>query len=155
MIPRYRPDLPLPPYAFHPGGPWPHPISDPAGHSHGVRPEPLEPITNENATAHPTHRRAIDLFNHGFYREAHEVWESLWMAAGRRGPTADFLKGLIHLAAAGVKIREGVPAGVRSHGARAAELFAPFTEPIMLGLELAQVRRIAGWLRDERDIVNI
>ena len=36
---------------------------------------------------------------------------------------ADFLKGLIKLAAAGVKHREGNPGGVRSHVRRAAELW--------------------------------
>ena len=35
---------------------------------------------------------------------------------------ADFLKGLIKLAAAGVKLREGNPRGVKRHAARAGEL---------------------------------
>lgn len=151
---RYRPDLPLPPYAFYPGGPHPHPISDPAGHSHGIAHAKPEPISNGNATAHPLHRWALDLFNHGYYWEAHEAWEGLWMAAGRRGPMADFLKGLIHLAAAGVKVREGVPAGVASHARRAEKLFAPFAEPVFLALELAQVRRIASWLLAEPRFAN-
>jgi predicted metal-dependent hydrolase len=67
--------------------------------------------------------RGLDLCNHGYYWEAHEAWESLWHAAGRKGTTADFLKGLIKLAAAGVKVREGRPGGVASHAAGAAELF--------------------------------
>ena len=50
---------------------------------------------------------AVDLFNHGYYWESHEVWESLWHACGRRGTAADFLKSLIKLAAAGVKVAEG------------------------------------------------
>jgi predicted metal-dependent hydrolase len=65
----------------------------------------------------------MDLFNHGYYWEAHEVWESLWNACGRTGPTADFLKGLIQLAVAGVKVREGKPLGVDTHARRAGELF--------------------------------
>jgi predicted metal-dependent hydrolase len=64
----------------------------------------------------------LDLFDNGLYWEAHEIWEGLWHAAGRRGTIADFLKGLIRLAAAGVKHREGRPAGVKSHSARAVEL---------------------------------
>jgi hypothetical protein len=51
------------------------------------------------------------------------VWEGLWKACGRSGTTADFLKGLIKLAAAGVKHREGRNEGVRRHAARAVELF--------------------------------
>lgn len=66
----------------------------------------------------------IDLFNHGFYWEAHEAWESLWHVLGRRGGDADFLKALIKLAAAGVKAREGRASGVVTHALRAKELFA-------------------------------
>ena len=64
------------------------------------------------------------LFDAGYYWEAHEVWETLWHAAGRRGPTADILRGLIKLAAAGVKVRERREAGVRTHARRASECFA-------------------------------
>jgi len=64
----------------------------------------------------------IDLFQHGFYWEAHETWEGLWHAVGRAGPWGDLLKGLIKLAAAGVKSREGRREGVLRHATRAAEL---------------------------------
>ena len=77
---------------------------------------------------------AIDLFNQGFYWEAHEAWEGLWHAAGRRGPTADLLKGLIKLAAAGVKARECRPEGVKLHAARAAELLEPSRGRIVFGI---------------------
>ncbi len=69
-------------------------------------------------------RYAADLFNHGYYWEAHEVWEQLWVAAGRQDAHADFLKGLIKLAAAGVKCRQGQIEGVRRHALRAAALLA-------------------------------
>ncbi len=47
------------------------------------------------------------------------------LACGRPpGPTADVLRGLIKLAAAGVKVREGREPGVRTHARRAAECFA-------------------------------
>ena len=107
--PRYS-SRPLPPYSYVPGQ-QPHPISDPAGHSHGHPPEPVQPLDESNWRTNQTWLWAIDLFNHGFYWEAHEAWEGLWHAAGRRGQTAEFLKGLIKLAAAGVKAREGPPRG--------------------------------------------
>ena len=106
---------PLPPYTHIPGV-TPHPISDPAGHSYA---EPkllagllereqteLAPLTWVNLPLHPEFEWAARLFNAGYYWEAHEAWESLWHMAGRVGPLADFLKGLIKLAAAGVKLRE-------------------------------------------------
>ncbi len=121
-IPRYCPERLLPPYSYVPGLA-PHPTSDPRGHSFGVQVEKAAPLTEEPFHTNETYLYALDLFNHGFYWEAHEAWEALWHVAGRKGATADFLKGLIKLAAAGVKAREGRAAGVRQHAARAEELF--------------------------------
>jgi hypothetical protein len=120
--PRWLPGEPLPPYSFVPGR-FPHPYSDPAGHSHGQRGPGGSPADSDRWQECLPYLRGLDLFNHGYYWEAHEVWEGLWHACGRRGPSADFFKGLIQLAVAGVKVREGKPAGVRKHAARAAELF--------------------------------
>jgi hypothetical protein len=120
-LPRYCPQRALPPYSYVPGLA-PHPTSDPRGHSFGVHESAAEPLEETSFRSNATYLYAIDLFNHGFYWEAHETWEALWHAAGRRGPTADFLKGLIKLAAAGVKAREGRAAGVRQHAQRAEEL---------------------------------
>ena len=75
----------------------------------------------------------LDLFNFGYYWEAHETWEQIWHAAGRSGPLADFIKGLIKLAAAGVKARERRPEGVRRHALRAAELFSYVAETLPPG----------------------
>jgi predicted metal-dependent hydrolase len=120
--PRYLPDRPLPPYTYVPGRS-PHPVSDPAGHLFGRAQEPAAPIDADNWHTNRAYLYGIDLFNHGYYWEAHETWEALWHLSGRKGITADFLKGLIKLAAAGVKVREGNPRGVRSHTANAAKLF--------------------------------
>jgi len=93
----------------------------------------------------------IDLFNHGFYWEAHEAWESLWHVLGRRGSDADFLKALIKLAAAGVKAREGRPGGVVSHALRAKALFvmlaaspAPMAERLELPSLISFADQIAA-----------
>jgi hypothetical protein len=126
---RLVPDEPFPPYSYVTGR-FPHPITDPAGHSFGAIPEPISAPASNQWRDCRTHLYALDLFNHGYYWEAHEAWEALWHASGRAGAAADFFKGLIKLAAAGVKAREGRPEGVRTHGRRAAELF----EQIAAGL---------------------
>ncbi|MDX2039208.1 MAG: DUF309 domain-containing protein [Isosphaeraceae bacterium] len=114
----------LPPYTYIPGGRHPHPIREPGGHMHGRRHEQPPPIADElGGTGSPAFDQGKRLFEAGYYWEAHEAWESLWHAHGRTGPTADLLKGLIKLAAAGVKVREGQPHGVRVHAARAGDLF--------------------------------
>ena len=113
----------LPPYTYVPGGPWPHPISSPQGHSYGQAASKGLLATEPTGPQSPRFRRGVALFNAGYYWEAHEVWEGLWHAYGRHGVLADVIKALIKLAAAGVKVREGQEHGVRVHARRAAELF--------------------------------
>ncbi len=99
------------------------------------------PITDDGRgwDESPLYRRGVSLFNAGYYWEAHEAWEGLWHAHGRRGPTAEVLKGLIKLAAAGVKVRQGQRHGVCTHTARAARIFESVREQVgnrWLGLDL-------------------
>lgn len=139
--PRYVPAIPLPPYAHIPGQGLPHPVNDPRGHLYAEKGQSHEPpITPRVLSTLPTdpacRRRALaallaadsrwlyalDLLNQGFYWEAHEAWESFWNALGRTTSEALFVQGLIHLAAACVKVREGKPNGVARHVQRAREL---------------------------------
>lgn len=112
----------LPPYSYVPGR-FPQPVTDPAGHSYGQPPRKVPPLDPARWEQSREFCHALRLFDAGYYWEAHEAWEVLWMAAGRKGADATALKGLIKLAAAGVKAREGNAAGVERHARRAAELF--------------------------------
>src|SRR5689334_23294646 len=96
---RLLPGVPLPPYGFVPGR-FPHPTRDPEGHSHGQAPPPADPLDPGRWAGCRDYLLGLDLFNHGYYWEAHEAWERLWNAAGRHGATAELLQGLIKLAAA-------------------------------------------------------
>jgi hypothetical protein len=136
-----------PPYSYVPGGPWPHPIGDPGGHSFGRRGEVIAPIVGDDWRGCPAYLRGVALFNDGYYWEAHEAWELVWHAHGRKGPIADVVRALIKLAAAGVKVREGQPGGVSIHATRAAALLeatASEVGPRLLGLDL---RALAGTAR--------
>ncbi len=143
---------PLPPYSYVPGGLWPHPISSPEGHSSGHRPPlPNGIAPGEGWRESRDYLRGHALFDAGYYWEAHEVWEGLWHAHGRKGPIADVLKALIKLAASGVKVREGNPRGVTTHARRAAGLFetvAILGEPRMLGLDLDRLAEQARTVAD-------
>jgi uncharacterized protein len=142
-IPRYCPKRELPPYSYVTGL-FPHPTRDERGHSFGRHEPPASPLDEASFRDNETYLLALDLFNHGYYWEAHEAWESLWHACGRHGGTADLLKGLIKLAAAGVKAREGRPAGVRQHAERAANLFAGVGNRVTaFGLPLAELHEVA------------
>jgi hypothetical protein len=92
-------------------------VSDPQGHSFGAHPAPAERFDPDQWPLCRAYLYGVDLFNHGYYWEAHEAWEALWHACGRTGSTGWFLKGLIKLAAAGVKADDA-----RFMGLRLAEL---------------------------------
>ena len=83
-----------------------------------------------------------DLFSRGFYWEAHEAWEAVWHATGHEGPLSEFLKGLIKLTAAGVKVRQGQVRPLRTHAERAREHFVNCRNA--LGVE-----RLGGLVLDE------
>ncbi len=122
-VPRYLPDRAFPSYAYISGAGLPHPRRDPVGHSFHAPEQTPKPLDPESWSDSSEYLYAIDLFNHGYYWEAHEAWEGLWIAAGRRGVTAEFLKGLIKLTAGGVKVRQRRLKGVRHHTTRAVEHF--------------------------------
>jgi len=147
-LPRYVPDLSLPPYAYLPGR-FPHPTRDPEGHRFGAKlpsPEAFDPARWRDCRPYLA---GIDLFNRGYYWEAHEAWESVWHACGRKGAAADLLRGLIKLAGAGFKVREHRPAGVRrlaagaeTHFAQVAAALAP--QACLLGLRPRDLRELAA-----------
>ena len=149
--PRYTGDC-LPPYSYVPGH-FPHPLSDPEGHLYGEDPSEPRPLRPAAWRECDDYLYGIDLFNHGFYWEAHEAWESLWHAAGREGVVAGFLKGLIKLAAAGVKAREGNPRGVKRHVQRMVELLedvetSESSSNAYCGLDIDEVVQAASRMAD-------
>ena len=81
-------------------------------------------LTHQSWADNRSYLMALDLFNHGYYWEAHEEWERLCRVSGQDSLPGRFLKGLIKLSAAGVKVRENSVHGVRRHAASAGEVFA-------------------------------
>ena len=103
---RYAPGLPFPAYRHTPGL-TPHPRHHRDGHSHGL-PEPEADLTEPGGWAGSrAYLFAIDLFNRAYWWECHEVLESLWIRAGRRGPQALFFQAIIQAAAANIKWHAG------------------------------------------------
>ena len=94
---RYEPDFPLPAMAYVPG----------------ITPRRGTSLEGESPAR--LFRLGADLFNHGFYWESHEAWEAVWHAEGRAGDRAILIRGLIHLAACGVKARQGSLHGTMAH----------------------------------------
>jgi hypothetical protein len=78
-----------------------------------------------------------ELFNHGYYWEAHEAWEGIWQVADRGSPLRSLLKALILLSAAGVKIREGKRPAAMRHAGRAAGLLRQLPKSLEDGFSRA------------------
>ena len=103
--PRYT-DRTFPSYRFIPGKA-PHPTRDPEGHSYNKPLEKLEPFELDQWQYCDEYLYGIDLFNHGYWWEAHEALEAVWVAAGRQTETGLFIQGLIQVAVAHLKRFQG------------------------------------------------
>jgi hypothetical protein len=97
-------------------------------------------------------RIALDLLNHGYAWESHVYLEALWNAHGRAGSIADFLKGVIKVAAASVKQAQGQDEPARIHLRSAIELIQAASERegnLFLGFDCqALISRIQRRLDD-------
>lgn len=95
--------LVFPAYAHRPGR-TPHPRLDARGHSFGVaEPAIRSPGPPELWDRCDLYLQGVDLFNAGFWWEAHETWEALWKGLPVHDNQAMFLRGLIQAAAACLK----------------------------------------------------
>jgi len=101
--PRYT-ETAFPAYRYLPFVPGiPHPRRDPAGHSYGQDEESLAGFVAEDWRNCQAFLHGIDLFNHGYWWEAHEALEADWLAAGQDSLPGNFVQGLIQIAAAQLK----------------------------------------------------
>lgn len=124
VAPRLLPSTELPHYTFVPGTDTPHPYRDARGHSYQRKSPAPKQLTASTWAENRHYLLALDFFNHGYYWESHEEWERLLRATGHDSAVGRFLKGLVKLSAAGVKVRENSIHGVRRHAASAGEVFA-------------------------------
>lgn len=143
--------MPFPAYRHRPGK-TPHPVTDPAGHSFGLpHAEPVHPGSPRGDAwrACELYLVGVDLFNHGYWWEAHEAWETLWRAfeVPREEPQARVLRALIQIAAARLRADAGDNAGAGRVLARARENLSAATAGTsanarperLMGLDLQQI----------------
>jgi len=88
--PRYT-ETAFPAYRYLPFVPGiPHPRRDPAGHSYGHEEDYLPGFVADDWRDCHSFLYGIDLFNRGYWWEAHEAWEAVLLAAGQETPTGNF-----------------------------------------------------------------
>ena len=154
-LPRYSSE-PFPPYRYVPGE-HPHPTRDPRGHSSGT-PEVTQLLSPDSWQTCAPYLYAIDLFNHGYWWEAHEALEPFWRAADRNARDGLFLQGLIQVAAALLRHSMGTVEAARAKAEdgcakmrRAPELFLGIDVPTFV----EDVRQFVASEREASPIIHL
>lgn len=137
-LPRYAPETPLPKRAYLPGRTARPP--EPEGHHHDAH-SLGDPIGSPAFLR--GFRFGIDLFNHGYYWEAHEAWEAQWLPLPPGDDTREQLQGLIQASAALLKLRLDSPAPAKTiwvrGRARLAKVAVTAPDGVVLDVPLLEV----------------
>jgi hypothetical protein len=97
MTQRLRPQFPFPPAAYVPG------VNKHPGHLFKGLWPPVACFNQDNWQSSDSYFFGFDLYHHGFYWEAHEVWEEIWQICKKEHPQGSLLKSLIFLTGAALK----------------------------------------------------
>jgi hypothetical protein len=93
----------------------------------------------EEWAASPEYLYGCDLYNHGYWWEAHEAWEGLWRTCPKGNVQRQFLQGLIQVSACHLKLRMGRRDGVErlreSYRAHLMFVLERLTAPLFMGLD--------------------
>lgn len=92
----------FPSYRFIPGEN-PHPTESPQGHSYGKSEPEIKSFDPAQWRENEQYLYGVDLYNHYYWWESHEVLEGLWRTAVRGDVSRDFLQGLIKISGAFIK----------------------------------------------------
>ena len=139
MVPRHLPDKPFPPYKHLPGR-TPHPRKHTDGQGRVAEECVGPPLTEAHWRTNGAYLYGVDLYNYGYWWEAHEAWEGLWVMAEKESLERIFLQGLIQTAAALLKARAGNvhAAGKLWEKARPKLERVRAAAPEYMGLDLAE-----------------
>lgn len=140
---------PFPAYAFVPGHNA-HPTADPTGHSAHQMPVSSRRLTQNNWFKVNNYLFGCDLYNHGFWWEAHEAWERVWLAGPSGDDTDCYLRALIQAANGLLKLRmqRGKAADRLSNAVGDLLTEAALTDTHYMGLN------IAPWFADYKTYVR-
>lgn len=132
LPPRRAPELPMPAYRYIPGL-QPHPYRGDGGHRH---------LDGMHPGGDLCWRHGLDLFDHRFYWESHEVWEPLWLSLPAGSAEKELVQAMIQWAASLLKWHMGAPeaaARLRSRAMLRVET-AQQAGPLCQGLDLDALR---------------
>jgi hypothetical protein len=115
----------------------PHPRRHPQGHAYGTPEAPPPRIDPGQWRENDVYRYGIDLYNYAYWWECHEALEGLWHLTGHQGTEAQFLQGIIQVAAANLRRHLGTPEGARRLGREAVARLESVGLSTYMGLTLA------------------
>lgn len=130
---------PFPPYRHVPGE-TPHPRRDEGGYAFGAPETDARSLEQTPWSECRDYLYGLDLFNHAYWWECHEVLEGLWHAAGHRSPAGECLQAVIQCAVAHLKAELGNIRGARQL-LQNAERHAAQAGRTTLGLDLQALLR--------------
>ncbi len=122
---------PLPDRAFVPGA-MPRPETSPAFDAADAAPTVTDP---EHWRENATYLYGATLYEAGFFWEAHEVWEPVWMRAHPNSRERTLLQGLIQLANAALKLRMDRTSAARRLAAAAEQHLRAAGPDRVMGIE--------------------
>lgn len=145
-------NLSFPPYHYLPGL-TPHPKRHPEGHLHGKLEASVAGFDPAAWFRTGDYLYGVDLYNHGYYWEAHEAWEGLWKTTRRKDLPGLFLQGLIQVSGALLKRELRAWRGMEKlSGAGLGKLRAVAQDhPVYCGLDLARFIAVMGTIVGVRD----
>lgn len=151
--PRYSTKA-FPPYRFVPGL-QPHPRRHPGGYDYGIPEVPPPSIPPEDWQKNEVYLHGIDLYNFAFWWACHEELEGLWHLTGHQGTEAQFLQGVIQVAAANLKRHVEQLDGARRLGREAVQRLASVGRKTFMGLELGPFIRAVNDYHVDEDSATI
>jgi hypothetical protein len=139
----------------------PHPCAHPDGHSYEPpgHPKPAPPplLPPEQWRACEAWLYGVDLYNHAYWWETHEIWEAIWQQSDKKGVQGRFIQGLIQIAAAHLKRHIGNEEGVQRllERSRAHLDFAQAVAPaVYMGVEIVGFRRsVESWFAGDAETI--
>lgn len=138
--------LALPAYRYVPGRN-PHPKESPDGHSYRQ---------SYHCSDQEAYLFGIMLFNHGYFWECHEAFESIWLPNRTDPISGPFLQGIIIVAAAMLKLWMGQKTSFDKLISAAMDKFALLEINPLFGLDLATWKnQIANFSKTANKYLNM
>jgi hypothetical protein len=101
-------------------------------------------VTHATWREAPAYAYGLHLYAHGFFWEAHEVWEAVWLATAPNSQERHLLAGLIQLANASLKLEMAQPKAALRLLRASQDHLAECRNSSLLGLDPGALARDVG-----------